>query len=48
MRRATQSMYQPGIANNKSMAVSKMMGTSNLAEGVSGKSVLASKVIKKV
>jgi hypothetical protein len=41
-------MYQPGIVNNKSMAVSKVMGTSNLVEGVSGKSVLGSKLIKKV
>jgi len=48
MRRATQSMYQPGTVNNKSMAVSKVMGTSNLMEGVNGKSVVGSKLVKKV
>ena len=44
MRRTSQSMYQPsGVVGNKSMAVSKLMGSSGM-EGVAGKSMLAGKL----
>lgn len=37
-------MYQPsGVVGNKSMAVSKLMGSSGM-EGVAGKSMLAGKL----
>jgi hypothetical protein len=48
MRKGAQSMYQPGVVSNKSMAISKVMGNSSLMEGVSGKSALGSKLVRKV
>ena len=38
--KASHSMYQQGVVNNKSIAVSKLMGNS-LVDGLSGKSMLA-------
>ena len=40
-------MYQPGVVNNKSVAVSKVFGNT-MSEGLAGKSMLANKSVRKV
>lgn len=42
------SAQQGGIVNNKSMAVSKLMATGGMGEGLAGKSMLANRSMKKV
>lgn len=53
--RGSNSMYQQGskqqgggIVHNKSMAVSKFMATGGMGEGLTGKSMIPNKSIKKV